>query len=198
MGSRKQRGYGQLSLNGRRIMAHRLALEMHLGTPLPIGVFVCHRCDNPPCCNPAHLFLGDNRDNSKDALKKGRLPHFTRRGAKTVLSSTDVAVIQASYRKASGGMQGVNGWPGGPRWATETAQQYGVSQRTIYRAIRACQPRTRSVRGPGTKLSQERASDIRRRAETGASFQELGRIFGLHRKTVARHIRRAKAAGRLA
>jgi hypothetical protein len=68
-------GYGLLGSDsgkkGGSIRAHRLSWEMHRG-PIPSGMFVLHRCDNPPCCNPAHLFIGDAEDNSKDMWTKSR------------------------------------------------------------------------------------------------------------------------------
>jgi HNH endonuclease len=65
-------GYGRLTLpNQRKILAHRLAWELEFG-PIPDGLWVLHRCDNPPCCNPAHLFLGTTLDNTRDMDAKGR------------------------------------------------------------------------------------------------------------------------------
>lgn len=52
--------------------AHRAAWVEASG-PIPLGILVCHRCDNPPCCNPAHLFLGTQSDNIKDGYAKGRI-----------------------------------------------------------------------------------------------------------------------------
>ena len=69
-----ERGYGQIG-RGRTgeglIETHRAAWEVTHG-PIPEGMFVCHSCDNPPCCNPADLFLGTPADNVADMLRKGR------------------------------------------------------------------------------------------------------------------------------
>jgi hypothetical protein len=70
--SRHPKGYGLLSFGNRPARAHRVAWQLTNGD-IPPGLFVCHRCDNPPCCNPEHLFLGTNTDNMRDASQKGRL-----------------------------------------------------------------------------------------------------------------------------
>jgi hypothetical protein len=64
-------GYGRLRNNGKKCLAHRLAYENTFGK-IPSGLLVCHKCDNPKCVNLKHLFLGTNKDNFHDSVKKGR------------------------------------------------------------------------------------------------------------------------------
>lgn len=67
-------GYGRVRFNGRKWLTHRLAWVRAFGA-IPDGFLVLHRCDNPPCVNPAHLFLGTHADNVADMIAKGRQVH---------------------------------------------------------------------------------------------------------------------------
>jgi hypothetical protein len=64
-------GYGKFWIDGTSKHASRVAWELTSG-PVPKGLFVCHRCDNPRCCNPAHLWLGTAQDNTADMFRKKR------------------------------------------------------------------------------------------------------------------------------
>lgn len=67
-------GYGRIARGGRgegEVPAHRVAWEQRNG-PVPDGMILCHSCDNPPCVNPNHLFLGSHADNAADRNRKGR------------------------------------------------------------------------------------------------------------------------------
>lgn len=76
-GYRNPHGYGQASYLSRVRLSHRIAFMLSSGTTIPRGMYVLHRCDNPACCNPGHLFLGNQQANIDDARQKGRLKNPT-------------------------------------------------------------------------------------------------------------------------
>lgn len=134
-GKRDGRGYGKLTDKGRDLLAHRAAWELANGA-IPKGMSVCHRCDNPPCCNTAHLFLGTHQDNMRDASNKGRMgtktPLRGERNHKAKLTNEQAAAMMAEVRalpRARGGR------PAGTLSQRQIAHRYGVSESLISRIL---------------------------------------------------------------
>jgi hypothetical protein len=109
------RGYGVIRRDNRQTYVHRAIYECEVG-PIPPSFFVCHHCDVPRCCNPAHLFVGTQLNNMRDAVKKGRVRSGDRHGMRihpervtrgediawSKLTENDVREIRELY--ASGGI----------------------------------------------------------------------------------------------
>lgn len=135
-GAVSDKGYGSFGIGGKTTSTHRFSYELAYG-PIPQGMFVCHRCDNPPCCRPDHLFLDTAKGNARDMVAKGRArnrpfagdEHWThinpsRRtrgescgGAKL----TRVSVIAIRARRAEG------------EPLANIAKDYGISESTVSR-----------------------------------------------------------------
>lgn len=83
LGIKNKKGYGQFNLNPERraATASRLAWELHNGRLVPDGLFILHSCDNPPCCNPAHLSPGTHTQNMRDSWLRGRKAPNGERGS---------------------------------------------------------------------------------------------------------------------
>jgi hypothetical protein len=113
--------YGEFAMNGKIQSAHRVSWQLTSGT-IPEGMNVLHHCDNPPCVNPKHLFLGTNTDNMQDALRKGRLnPRTGESCSWSKLKENDVREIRIAYNN------GVN--------YSQLSRKYLVASKTIINII---------------------------------------------------------------
>jgi len=106
-------GYIQIKRNGQLTRVHRYSYELAYG-PIPDGLCVCHHCDNSACINPEHLFLGTQKDNMQDAIRKGRMARGEAHGS-SKLTEADVRAIQADTTSTP----------------TKLGRKYGVSPSNI-------------------------------------------------------------------
>lgn len=111
--------YGTFSYDRGNRLAHRASYEFHTGVRPPKGLLVCHRCDTPPCVNPAHLFLGTYADNAQDMLAKGR-GNPSRGECHMSAKLTDEQVTTIKERLAAGEIRAA------------LAREYGVNYTTIH------------------------------------------------------------------
>lgn len=113
-------GYGQIGegpSGGTMLKAHRLSWEFVNG-PVPPGQGVLHRCDNPPCVNPGHLFAGTDQDNKDDMNRKGRNAFQLHNPSRKL---TDAQVLEIRRRRSSGEL------------LTGIAKAFGVAASTVSR-----------------------------------------------------------------
>lgn len=116
-GSTRRNGYGDFKRANRHYSAHRVAFTLATGV-YPGRALVCHTCDNPGCCNPAHLFLGTVADNNLDKQRKGRQARLQgSRNPQAKLTEADVVAIR---RRRAGGEKG-----------RALAREFGVSPSRI-------------------------------------------------------------------
>lgn len=96
----KRKGYGHVWVNGETVRAHRASWILSFGA-IPDGLLVLHKCDNPSCVNPEHLYIGTHSDNMRDKVERDRCAHLDRsgeRGGRTVLTNEIVLSIRADSR----------------------------------------------------------------------------------------------------
>lgn len=113
-------GYGRVSVKRRGWRAHRLAWVAVFGE-IPVGRCVLHSCDNPPCCNVEHLFLGSQSDNHKDMIDKGRNAYGEAGG----LSKMTKSVVEDARRRYASGER-----------LADLAIEIGVNNSTLFEALR--------------------------------------------------------------
>lgn len=114
----KENRYGKIRVDGRKIAAHRFSYMLHFGE-IPNGIYVCHKCDNPKCVRPDHLFLGTPLDNRLDMIKKNRARYsYGENHGMSKITDQDVFEIRSKYRPRKYSMR-------------KLAKEYGISQPAI-------------------------------------------------------------------
>lgn len=119
-GSVVRGGYGYIIRKRKKIMAHRYWYELHVG-PIQPGEVLCHRCDNPRCIEPKHLFIGSQAENISDKVRKSRQA----RGEKiatAILTAEQVVALRQEY--AEGARQ------------VDLASKYGIHQTSVSLIVR--------------------------------------------------------------
>lgn len=105
MGTRFHHGYGRMKYHGTVWYANRFSWELHNG-PIPEGKLVCHECDNPPCCNPIHLWVGTYKENADDRDRKGRqIPFRGEQHGGHRLTEDDVRLLRSMYESGIRGKE---------------------------------------------------------------------------------------------
>lgn len=177
-------GYGRFRLNGTQCLAHRISYTMHNKID-PGELLVCHKCDNPKCVNPDHLFLGTNSDNQNDCLKKGRRKAKNgERGVNSSLSDKAACSIREEYADSS-------------ITANDLAKKYNVPRLTIQKIINGTIYRTAGgpiTRGKNkskagenngrSRLTVESVKELRSLFSQGCTVLDLARMFGIPESTV--------------
>lgn len=176
-------GYGTFRGDGDQL-AHRYGYRLAYGA-IPAGMVVCHHCDNPPCQNPSHLFLGDQPANIADMDAKGRrrshsMPGETNPRAR--FTDDQVAEMCAMYHA---GMTH-------PQIADHFRSRQSVITKVLRTRGRLTGPQRRAtgLSNPNGKLSPEDITEIRRAYSAHeASQAEIGRRFGVSQPTIGSIVR---------
>ncbi len=115
IGSKCPKGYGRMNVKGKSVIAPRISWKIHYGG-IPQGKYVLHKCDNPSCVNPDHLYLGNQYDNMADMYRSGRAKH--KRGEENGKSKLTEAIVREI------------------RTSTNTlvalARKFGINRRTVW------------------------------------------------------------------
>ena len=202
----KNKGYGVVNAMNRTFGAHRVSYELSIG-PTPAGASVCHRCDNPACINPEHLWLGSHAENMADMKSKGRNStppvsrgddHWLRKYPDRVpmgeqvrtskLTAEQVTALRIDYCAGAG--------------RAELASKYGVSPLSIHDYVSGgawahllgkdgsptladLQATAKKNSKPSATLTPEIVREIRTELSRGALGIDLAAKYGVHKATIS-------------
>ena len=121
-GQKLPKGYGHVKIRGKKIQTHRYVLSKKLGRSIGEGMCALHTCDNPPCCNPDHIWEGTNQENVDDKIKKGRgaIVKGEKHGCSKLTEDMVIEIKQAGRTISQ----------------RKLATEYGVSSTIIYKILK--------------------------------------------------------------
>lgn len=168
-------GYGQVTVNKKKIYAHRFAWEIEFGRIGSNKLLVCHHCDNRICVNPDHLFLGTHLDNNRDMFTKGRAPL---REARSQAKLTPLKVDSIFAERKEGKTQILIG------------KEIGVSQQLISDVLSGKKWQLASVKKFDTQDSEEGFTSSEYAKEIGVSRgAALGRLTKLEERGIVERVK---------
>ena len=186
LASFRNKGYGAFSFAGKQDRAHRFSFILHGGILTPKKPCVLHKCDNPPCCNPNHLFAGSVLDNNADMVAKGRSKLIDHTFVKTCennwnakISNNQAFQVKVDFSKGEK--------------AAHIARRLGVSKNLVSRIVKGKTWVTipsvpMDLRLCENRLSRKvKADDVRNMFKMRSeriSFSIIGRKFGINESTV--------------
>lgn len=169
----RRNGYGRIWVEGRLLTVHRLAAHLWIdGFDYDGPNMACHRCDNPPCFNPEHLFSGSAFDNMSDASRKGRLPGTP--GPRETLHPRQkpCAACGKEYE------------PDGDHRGRSVVCSWECRS-TLLSTTR---------RGRGKKLTDEQVAEAAALIANGATYRSVATSLGVSASCVHRHVAQRAAA----
>jgi DNA-binding CsgD family transcriptional regulator len=166
---KNKKGYGYFSVDGNAITAHRFSY-LHFNGEISEGLHVLHKCDNPSCVNPEHLFLGTNQDNVNDKVSKNRHP----KGKTHVFSTLTDEVLETilELRKQN-------------KSTKEIGAVVGLHKSTISKYLKFYLGDSGvKTRGSG-KVTRKKLEDMWMLIASGATNNEMGEILGVTYRTIS-------------
>lgn len=196
-GSKKLNGYGNLMWGGKTRIAHRFSFVLHRGNFDP-KAFVLHKCDNPSCVNPVHLFLGDSKANMQDRKKKGRgnhptgerngrhtMPERTARGDRSGRRLHPERYAHIIHYSVTHPEKLARGDRNGARTKPEKLARGDRNGMRLHPG--SVQRGEKSV---CAKITEKDVVEIRRRREAGEAYKSIGASYGIHLTAVFKIVKR--------
>lgn len=189
VGNRTDREYGVFWVDGKNVRAHRYVLILEKGEPSDPALFALHSCDNPPCCNPAHLRWGTSQDNSDDMVLRKRSPRGERSGSAKITEEIASKILKMRVEgfkvdeissSLSISRDLVMGIYIGKNWS----HLHGVDGNPTLKELKSSRPKNR-VRAHNRILTEEMIDAIFHGRITGKTCPEIASELGLSVGTVS-------------
>lgn len=185
-GARASQGYGHTHLNNEHVYAHRAAYEWAHGVGSAAGLVVRHQCDNPPCCNPAHLLIGTHADNYRDCAERGRRNNVC--GVHVNTAKLSEANVLEARRLAA------DGWPiarireifpikHGALTFAVTGRTWKHLPGAVTDLVKAVPPG--GEKGRGRALDEAKVREIKARIAAGERGRVIANDYGVNRSTIS-------------